>query len=66
MIIVTLFSARKHPHPPHGRSQETPRGEGVLMVKIVEDKNEAKLEVPLGMGGAKHKTQRGVVWIFFL
>ena len=66
MINVALFSARKHPHPPHGGSQETPRGEGVLMVKIVEAKNEAKLEFPLGSGVQNKKPNVGGVWIFFL
>ena len=36
-----------------------PRGRGVLKVKILEAKYEAKLEFPGGTGGAKQKTFRG-------
>ena len=41
--------------PPHGRSSEVPRGRGVLKVKILEAKYEAKLEFPRGDGGSKTK-----------
>ena len=52
-----MCSSRKIP--------EIPRGRGVLKVKILEAKYEAKLEFPRGgMGGAKQKTFRGGVWIF--
>ena len=42
----TLCSSRKNPYPPHGRLSEIPRGRGVLKVKILEAKYEAKLEFP--------------------
>ena len=38
---------------------EIPRGSGVLRVKILEAKYEAKLEFPGGMGDAKRKTFPG-------
>ena len=56
---VLLCSSRKTPHPPHRRSSEIPRGRGVLKVKILEAKDEAKLEFPRGSRGAKQKTFRG-------
>ena len=40
----------KKTHPPYGRSLEIPRGPGVLKVKILEAKYEAKLEFPEGWG----------------
>ena len=39
-------------------------GGGFLKIKILEAKYEAKLEIPGGMGGAKHKPSVGGVWIF--
>ena len=54
-----MCSSRKNPYPSHGRSSEIPRERGVLKVKILEAKYEAKLEFPGGMGGAKQKTFRG-------
>ena len=45
-----LCSSRKNPYPPHGRSSEIPRRWGVLKVKILEAKYEAKPEFPGGMG----------------
>ena len=59
-----MCSSRKNPYPPHRRSLETPRGEGVLKVKILEAKYEAKLEFPGGRRGAKQKPSVGEVWIF--
>ena len=54
----------KNPHPPHGRSLEIPRGRGVLKIKILKAKYEAKLEFPRG-GDARQKTfPWGGVWIF--
>ena len=41
------------------------RGRGVLKVKILEAKYEAKLEFPGGTGGAKQKPSMGEVWIRF-
>ena len=37
-----------HPYPPHGKSSEIPRGEGVLKVKNLEAKYVAKQEFPGG------------------
>ena len=54
-----MYSSRKNPHPPHGRSLEIPRGRGVLKVKILVAKNEAKLEFSWGEGGVIQKTFRG-------
>ena len=55
-MIGLLCSSRKNPYPPHGRSLEIPRGRGVLKVKILEAKYEAKLEFPGGgREGAKQK-----------
>ena len=60
--LDVLFSSRKSPYPPHGRSLEIPRGwgggGGVLKVKSLEAKYEAQLEFPGGGGGegAKQKT----------
>ena len=51
-----LCSSRKNPYPPHGKSLEIPRGRGVLKVKILEAKYEAKLEFPGGRGGTRQKT----------
>ena len=50
--------------PTHGRSSEVPRGRGVLKVKILEAKYEAKLEFPGGMGVQNKKPSLGGVWIF--
>ena len=52
-----MCSSRKYPYPPHGRSLEIPRGRGVLKVKILEAKYEAKLEFPGGGGGGECKTK---------
>ena len=49
----------KNPYPPHGRSSEIPGGRGVLKVKILEAKYEAKLETPRGDRGAKQKPSMG-------
>ena len=57
--IIQLCCSRKNPYPPHGRSSEILRGRGVLKVKILEAKYEAKLEFPRGTGGAKQKTFHG-------
>ena len=62
---MDLCSSRKNPNPPHGRSSEIPRGRGVLKVKILEAKYEAKLEIPGGTGGTKQKAFCGGKWIFF-
>ena len=49
---------KKKPNPPHGRSSEIPKGEGVLKVKSLEAKYEAKLEFPGGEeGGGGYKTK---------
>ena len=60
-----MCSSRKNPYPPHGRSLEIPRGRGVLKVKILEAKYEAKLGFPRGKGGVKQNSFCGGVWIFF-
>ena len=53
---MVMCSSRNNPYPPHGRSSEIPRGSGVLKVKILEAKYEAKLEFPGGGdGGCKTK-----------
>ena len=57
--LTLLCSSRKNPSPLHGRSLEIPRGRGVLKVKILEAKYEAKLEFPGGRGDAKQKTFHG-------
>ena len=57
-----MCSSRKNPYPPHGRSLEIPRGgggEGVLKVKILKAKYEAKLEFPGGMGVQNKKNLYG-------
>ena len=58
-VCKLCSSRKKNPYPPHGRSLEIPRGRGVLKVKIVEAKYEAKLEFPGGTRGAKQKTFSG-------
>ena len=63
-MSLLLCSSRKNPFPPYGRTLEIPRGRGVLKVKILEAKYEAKLEFPGGMGGAKQKPSVGGVRIF--
>ena len=57
-IALEMCISRKNPYPPHRRSLEIPKGRGVLKVKILEAKYEAKLEFPLGGGkkGVKEKT----------
>ena len=55
---------QKNPCPPHGRPSEIPRGRGVLKVKILEAKYEAKLEFPGGRGCKTEKPSMGGVWIF--
>ena len=47
-----------HTHPTEGHRNFLGGG-GVLKVKILEAKYEAKLEFPRGSGGAKQKTFRG-------
>ena len=65
ILCIHIFcSSRKNPYPPYGRSLEIPRGRGVLKVKMLEAKYEAKLEFPGGTGGAKQKTFRGGRWLF--
>ena len=58
-----MYSSRKNPYPPHGRSLKIPRGRGVLKVKMLEAKYEAKLEFPGGRGGggAKQKREYGYI-----
>ena len=53
----------KNPYPPHGRSSDIPRGTGVLKVKILEAKYEAKLEFPGGRGCETKKPSKGGVRI---
>ena len=54
-----MYTSRKNPYPPQGRSSEIPRGRGVLKAKILEAKYGAKLEFPGGRGGAKQKNFHG-------
>ena len=51
-----MCSSRQNPYPPRGRSSEIPRGRGVLKVKILEAKYEAKLKFLGGDRGCKTKT----------
>ena len=54
-------------YPPQERSSEIPRGRGLLKVKILEAKYEAKLEFPRGGSrDAKQKPSPSAegVWIF--
>ena len=61
---LTLCCSRKNPYPPHGRTPEIPSGRGVLKVKILEAKYEAKLNF-LGGGRVQNKKPAvGGVWIF--
>ena len=49
-----MYSSRKNPYPPHGRSLEIPGV--VLKVKILEAKHEDKLQFPGGRGaGVQNK-----------
>ena len=58
-IYLLMYSSRKNPYPLHGRSSEIPRGRGVLKVKILEAKYEAKLEFPGGRGMQNKKPSVG-------
>ena len=55
--IIVQFQ-KKNPYPPLGKSSEIPSGRGILKVKILEAKYEAKLKFP-GDGGAK---QKNLLW----
>ena len=59
-----MYSSRKNPYPLHGRLSEIPRGKGVLKVKILEAKYEAKLEFPGGWGAKQITFCRGSMDIF--
>ena len=50
-ISIVQFQKKSIPTP--WKAMEIPREKGVLKVKILEAKYEAKLEFPKGMGGAK-------------
>ena len=56
----------KYPYSPHRRSLEIPRGRGVLIAKLLEEKYEAALEFAVGAGvrGVKQKACGEGVWIF--
>ena len=60
-----MRSSSKNPYPAHGRSLGIPRGRGVLKVKILETKYEAKLEFPEGWGVENKKPSIEGVYIFF-
>ena len=49
--LYVICGSRKFPYCPHGRPLEVPREMGVLKVKLLEEKYEAKLEFPGGGGG---------------
>ena len=51
-------------HPHSMEDHQIPKGRGVLEVKILEAKYEAKLEFPGGRGVQKKKPLVGEVWIF--
>ena len=55
LILVSISKWMQIPYSPHGRSLEIPRGRGVLKVKILEAKYEAKLEFLRGRGWCKTK-----------
>ena len=59
-----LYSSRKIPYPPHGRSLEIPSGRGILKAKLLEATYENKLEFPWGRGVQDKKPSMGGVWIF--
>ena len=60
-----LYSSRKNPSPPLGRSLEIPRGRGFLKATFLEAMYENKLYFPGGRGGVqKQKPSVGGVWIF--
>ena len=63
-LSLIVHSSRKNLYPPVGRSLEIPRGKGVLKVKILEAKYEAKLEFLRGTGVQNKKPFMGGVWIF--
>ena len=52
---MIMCSSRKNGYPLHGRLLEIPRGRGVLKVKILEEKYEAKLVFPAGRGSVNQK-----------
>ena len=62
----TLFSSRKYPYPPHGRSVEIPRGWRVSKAKTFKVKCAWGLTgISRGVGGFKRqKPSVGGVWIF--
>ena len=66
--VVTMADCSAVPEKIHthskGRSSEIPRGRGVLKVKILERRYEAKLEFPRGKGSAKQNPSLGGLWIF--
>ena len=64
-IILYCAVPENNLHLPYGRSSEIPWGRGVLKVKILEAKYEAKLEFPGGRGNAKQKTFCGWVMDIF-
>ena len=54
-----MYSSRKNPYPPNGRSLEIPRGRGVLKAKFLEAMYETKLEFPGGRGVRNKKPSMG-------
>ena len=59
-----MCSSKKHPYQPHERSSEIPSGRGILKVKILEGKYEAKLEIPGGTGVQNKKPSMEGEWTF--
>ena len=64
VVSPYMCSSRKNPYLPKVRSLEIPRERGVLNVKNLEAKYEAKLEFPGGRGVQNKKPSVGGVWIF--
>ena len=65
-FFIECAAPEKNQYPPQVRSSEIPRGRGVLKVKILEAKYQAKLEFPGGTGAQNKKTfpggSRDIFW----
>ena len=56
LVKFFVCSSSKNPYPSHEKSSEIPGVDGVLKVKLLEAKCEAKLELPGGREGTKQTT----------